>query len=475
MAAMVDDMNQSQTLTRRKLVFYTILSLIIITAGIWLYNYLTVGTLEVTNKSGSIVLNRPTVNGLPGKQISQASNQLKQKLKAGDYIVSATTSSTAALQFVHVQAHRLAVYDITPIAPRFFEPVLAENSQDIAIGDRLTYLSTSESKLYQVDPGNSLSAISPDVSFRLVRWADPDYGVAQDSSGGLYVINGTSVSQLSIPSSIKQKQYLQYAVTKNRSIYLYSASNLYLGSEKTGFKQIASGLDPASLLIAGNSDLALINDGDTNTKSESAPSITVISNGKAVTHDAIGSFVGAWSTNDSYLAISSQNGGEILNSKLKHVAGISQSSLKNPVWLSDSDLAYSTLGQLWLYNLTSHRSDLIGSANAGETINEITPSKDGLYLYMKVTGVNGISTIRRMSLKGTAVSPMLAKLTIFLPLNLPQCSAGYINFTKPGVLIRPHDTSQTKQCLDTVRSELADDQIDINSLTFSIGPALLLD
>jgi hypothetical protein len=459
---------------QKRLLLYGLIAICAIGLGVWLYNYLFFGTVEVTSKNGEIVLSYPTANGVSGATIHQGAPEVKARLKSGNYIVSAASGQAAVSQTIHVKAHTFVKYDITPLVPGFLEPVLAESSQNIAAGSRLVYLSSAESKLYQVDSANNLSAIAPNNTFRVVHWADPSYGVAQDNNGNLYAIDGTTVRSLSLPNDIKEKQYLQYSVTHNHSVYVADGSDLYLGSETGGFKKIQSNLTPASLIVAGDSIVAWVNDNDTN-QQESPPSITVIGKGKEVTRDGIGSFVGAWSSDDKYLAVSSQNGGEILDNQLKHVATIPQSSLKNPVWLSAAKLAYSTAGQLWVYDLTLQRAEVIGQANAGETIEEIAPSQDGSYLYVKVKGVNDTSSIRRLSLKNTPLSPLLTKLTVFLPLNLSECAAGYLNFTKLSVLVRPYNPSLTSQCLQDVRSNLADDQVDVSSLSFMVGPVLSLD
>ena len=459
---------------RKRFLFYGLLVIAIIVLGVWLYNYLFFGTVQVTTKDGVLTLSYPTVNGVNGANISQGTNQIKTKLKKGSYVVSSVSGSALASQTIQIKAHTLSKYDLTPAAPRLLEPVFAESSQNIAAGNRLVYLSPAEAKLYQIDSSNNLSAIAPNNVFRLVRWADSDYGVAQDNGGNLYVIDNNDVRPLSTPSGTKTKQYLQYSVTPDRNVYIADGGNLYLGSEKTGFKEIASGLNPASLITAGRSVLAWISDNDSDNPN-SAPSITVISNGKEVTRKGIGSFVGAWSSDGKYLAVSSQNGGEILDNQLKRIAIIPQSSFKNPVWLSGTKLAYSTNGQLWTYDLVSQRTDVIGQANAGETIEEITPSQDSSYIYLGIRGINGTPSIRRLSLKDTRLSPLLAKLTVFLPLNLSECAAGYLNFTKLSVLVRPYNPSQTTQCLQDIRTNLANDQIDINNIGFSVGPVLSLD
>jgi hypothetical protein len=319
-----------------------------------------------------------------------------------------------------------------------------------------------------VDSSNTLSVISPGISFRDVKWADSSYGVAQDNSGNLYVIDGAAAQAINLPSGIQPTRYLQYAVTKSHEIYLGSGSNLYIGNQ-SGFKKIVTDLKPASLLVAGRQALAWIDDGDASGE-EAGPSITVVDNGNKTIRSKIGSFVGAWSDNDTYLAISSQNGGEILNKSLNSIARIPQSSFKNPAWLSDSRLVYSNNGQLWLYDVASHQASMIGNSTVGETIKEVDPSQDGSYIYMVVQGINGNRSVRRVALNGSAVSPTLAKLTVFLPIDLPECTAGYINFSRLGVLVRPFNVSQVNQCLNDVKTNLTNDQIDTNTLTFSVGP-----
>ncbi|HEY2004286.1 MAG TPA: hypothetical protein VGH44_04190 [Candidatus Saccharimonadia bacterium] len=411
----------------------------ILIAGSLIMSFVTTGTVTVT--TGSSVANI-TISSLPQQGAStgnptiaqKATGQTTVRLKTGSYIVSVEQGSATTNQLVNVgwlSSHDL---NLAPSSVATTEPVLYKSVHNLAAdSSRLIYIAGDTNTVEFIGTDNHDAPVPGNQYFTSAAWATTTYGLAQDKSGQLYVINGNSFHTLRTPVTGPE---LAYAIAPDKTIYLGLGANVYRGTESGGFSQISSDFSPHGLLVAATGKVLVINPGS---DQQPGTATVITTDGKTTTKKFGYKLTGvtSWSPSGSYISLSVGSYPELFDSSLKQVAVLPQ---PYPVsvgdWQNDNTLYYSTAGKLWSHNLSSGTSSLIATLPGQRSIQEVSVSADRAYVYLTASDVMNSNNGRpqavfRVSLHGQPVSSTLSALQDVLPIGTPNYQIGLRNFTAP--------------------------------------------
>jgi hypothetical protein len=355
---------------------------------------------------------------------------------------------------------------LKPLAAKGVEPVIGKNAYSIeADSGHLLYADAVNGQLYQVDSQNTVTQPFGLLSFRIVKWADPNYGVGQDNNGNIYIISNQQVSILSSPGAGDSRT--SYAVASDKTIYIAVKHNIYKYTGRD-FIKIFTASTSYPLVEAGRGKLAVVDGADANsTEKASTPDLTVVSSAGTITKK-IGTFLASWSPDSNYLVISSSSGAQVLDNSLKTVLLIPKNNINNVRWIDNQSFLFSINDQLWSYNLAGQKAQLIANMPLGATITEVSISAERNYAYLSVQFNNG-NQLKRVGLKNQTVSHIISQLQDILPLTLDQCTLSLVNFSHPTVLVQSSTGPAQRNCDQTVRTELGADGFDLNSLQINFA------
>lgn len=462
-----------------KLVRWVGLLAVVLIIGSLALSFISTGTLAVSTGSSSADI---TVSSLPAQSgqgqgqsatTKKGTGQLTARLKAGTYIVSVKQDTSETNQTVKVGWLSNQNVSLSPSSPSTTEPVLYESVIGLAAdNNHMIYIDNDENNLEYIDNHNQNPHIPGDQYYISAAWANPSYGIAQDRSGKLYVVDGTTVHSLSTPVTGPS---LTYDIAPNKTIYLALGSQIYSGTESSGFKQISSAFAPHDQLIAADDKVMVLNPGNKNTNG----SVTIITtSGQSTTKKFDGAITGVspWSPGGQYIQVSIGSIPEILDSSLKQIAVLPQlTSLSGGSWLDDNSYFYGTGNQLWSHNLSEKSSNLVANLPDHRLIQAVTVSSDHSYVYFTFsdTSENNLNpthpeAVFRVGLRGQKVSDTLRNLQDILPINSSTYSIGLRNFAAPltiHIIAYPGvDPAEVQQSAQATMQGI----MDTNSVNFDV-------
>lgn len=441
-----------------------------------LINHFGYGQLDITTNShlNSITLTQSITSKNSGGTVlsKQAYGSLSIKLKKGEYLISIQNGSNSSSQSIVVKAHSKEHIVMNLVSAGGVEPVISDFASDmVADSSHLVYLSSDDSSINEINTQNQDIEIDSNYDLRSISWADTSFGVGQNASGNLFVIQNGTVSPLNSPVSNSDNSDVVFVVAPNREIYVAFGSSVYSGTASGGFKKIYTKRQVGSVLSAGLGRVSLIDSGYSGSQ---ANIVTIDSSGKSIERQQ-STFINTWSSwspHDKYIVINGASTGEVLNSSMQQVATIPQGDFTNPVWLNDNTLFYNINDQLWSYNIQTQRAQVISNMPNGEQIQQIVVSTDGAYIYLVTTDTAGTPTIRRVGLHDQQVPNIVYQLQEFL-LTPPTPGSGYaiglINFSgEPTVQVVLSDGSNATNSLQSTMQTLQQDGFNLSQLQFSV-------
>jgi len=297
---------------------------------------------------------------------------------------------------------------------------------------RITYVDLGDHNLNTIDASNQLARLG-DLTYTSVHWADPSYGVGEDSTGLFHIIGNGSVTALSAPAPNANTPTL-FSVAPNREIYLAIGTKIYHGSASQPFQAFYTADVAPTNIVASNNHVALIyNAGNTNSRQVS---ITMIDASGNKSSQNIEAYEGSWSPSGAYFATTSDSGTQIFDNSLRQVAAVPNKNVNNLTWLDDKTLFYSLNDRLWRFKLGSDQAEVIAAMDTNHAITEIAPSPDQSYIYLtaqNTAGSNNDLSVYRVGLKGQPVSDAVQQAAAHLPWLVGRCLLSLTNFTSPTI------------------------------------------
>ena len=462
-----------------KIVRWLAIAAVVLVVGSLVLSFVTTGTVAVQAGSSSANI---TISSLPvqagadkGKVVTtqKGTGQLGARLKAGTYIISVQQGSSQANQIINVGWLSNQNVNLSPSSPTAVEPVLYESVIGLAAdSSRLIYIDNDENNLEYIDNHNQYVRIPGGQYYTSAAWANPTYGVAQDRSGQLYVIDGSTSRALKTPVT---GSGLTYDVAPNKTIYLALGSGVYSGTEASGFKQISNNFPAHGQLLAANDKVMIVNSGNDTT---GGTATIVDAGGKTTTKKFAYQITGfsPWSPGGQSIEISIGSQPTVFDSSLQQVGIIPQpAAISGGSWLDDNTYFYGSTGQLWSHNLSEKTSNLVAALPDNRQIQSIAVSGDHSYVYFTFSDTSQNNpnpahpeAVFRVGLHGQTVSSTLSNLRDVLPINASTYSIGLRNFAPPLTMhviaypgVDPNEVEQSAR--DTMQGIL-----DTSSVNFDV-------
>jgi outer membrane protein assembly factor BamB len=372
----------------RKLILWASGIVVFFFLALALESFLSTGKIvvETSDPNSLILINRNEAN--KGHKLnndrpsSQGQGKLVASLKTGEYTITVSGKVLAASQVVKIKAHQTQKYTLKLPKSLGVEPVANVDGYDVAADDtRLIFIEASSGNLYQVHLDNTLSILDSG-KFNRVSWANPDYGIAQDASGRLHVIQGGALNLLTVPFTYGASK-VSFAVAPNKEVYASNGSDVYKINFNGKSKKIYTAKSDKPALVAANGRVAVIDSQEVKNKGKQKETILIlIDESGSVKVNNEEAYVAAWSPSGKYLAISSDTGSKILDGSLRKVATVPAGNINSPVWLDDGTLLYGTADKLWMYKLNSMKAEVLAAMPEGGNISELTVSANKSYVYL---------------------------------------------------------------------------------------------
>jgi hypothetical protein len=399
---------------------------------------------------------------------------LRSSLKAGQYTVSVQGNSNGVSESFRLKARSINRLYIPLPKTTGVEPVTFDQAQDVVANQsNMIYFNPQDGSLNDVNTQNQDNE-TDESSYNLknIVWASTTYGVGQNSNGQIFILDNGYVSPLSPPTGTSYNKSTVFTVTPSHEICLSINSFVYKSSKPGVFTEIYKANSSPTALIADTNQVGIIDSGFSTSGQNVTPSLTVVNNNGSKSSIKFKSLLDDWSNwspDGKYLFIAGSVSGEVLDSSLHVVSTVPAANISNPVWNGDV-IFYNISSQLWSFNTQTGKASLVANMPLGDLINQLSVSLNGTYIYMVTVDNTGNTAIRRMSLNGQPVSPIVFQLQDTLPVSTPGAgySIGLINFSgEPTIQIVLADGGPSN-ALQQVSQQLQSDGFDISKLQFSV-------
>lgn len=440
---------------------------ILVFAAVLLLIYLTLGRGTVIIDSGGT----PSTISLTGlgdsKVIAKGHNNLKVRLGNGEYVASVTGNNSASKQYIKVSGHKTLHYSIRLKATRTPVPTLSAGAKNMSAGPTLLYLGGSDNLLYSLDAQNNLSQVGSNQTLRDVQWIGGGKGVGQDNGGQLYSVSQAGITRIALPVSYVN----YYSVAPNGTIYASRGQTVYVGSISGSFKKLYKSGSAFTSLAAFNGGVAVIASPVADSPSAKVFVSIVNSSGKALTKSLSMAGSTVWSPDGKYLTGLAGSNYELFDQSLKVAAVVPNGYVSDPAWLSNTSMMFVSGSQVWQYDVSAQRSDLIANVPSINSISQIAVNEDLSAAYLSVTNINNSLSVVKINLKGPDASAIFSQLQDILPLNLDNYSIDMVNYGQPVIVVQPFPGTDPQDDLQAAKNTLQSYGFDISQLQFKLMPA----
>ncbi len=470
---------------RRRIIIILLGAILLIFLIPVLWRYYHTGTIIVTsdNSNNVITLTKTSEANQPPDKVKNSTGRgkLSESVASGEYTISVSGNSVATTQTITLKPRQTLRYAINPVRATGVEPVAYKNALSMAANnEQLVYLASPSNFLYEIDRKNNLTKIGGSQAFEMARWAEPSFGVGQDSEGHLYTIIDGKIKPLNLPFAYGGKP-VGFDVSPDKTIYVSYGSDVYVGSQSRKFKMIYTATSPNPTLAAAPGKVAV---SDTkygkNSSDISKPLLTTIDNdGKKNKKNVEAEQLG-WSPQGKYLASFNQANPTIYDAALNTIAMVPTSTAVGSVsWLNDTTLLYTVGAQLWIYDLPTKKAQLLANMPSGTSITGLYPNNDRSYVYVTTGGSSpdsNTNAIRRIGLKNQQVPEYIYNLQDILPEGAAGCLIGLVNFAPPAsIFIQPYPQTSAAVCIPQAQLQLQSQGFDISQLQFQVGRPVFTD
>ena len=437
----------------------------------WVWGLLHTGKLivETNNPDYTIAVRKvqkdQTVKSKYVRQ--QDGDKLAARLSAGEYMVEVQSPrNIVASRTVTINAFKTTTLKIDIPQSVKAEAVTDINSRSLIVGSsQMLFVDADTGKILRVDGSDQLTSPYIDGSFRTVVWSDESYGLAQGSSGDLFLVNGGKASRLDLSG-----KPLSFTISPDRKLYVQIGKDIYSGYSVNDLQKIYTARSTNTRLFASSHGLAIIGLVAEADKSQGDAYVETVSDiGQAQGYASFSASNGAWSPDGRHFtAISNHGLSRIYTADLKTSATIPNSGVGATAWQDSDTVLYSVAGSLWSVKASGAGAIKLSEAPRGE-INQIVVQPDAGYAYL-VSGSSADSQIDRVALKGQKADDYVYQLGLLLPVNLDECYIGYINFSIPDISLAAYSESLKSACLSAAKARLTRYGLDVSKLNFQFIP-----
>lgn len=468
-------------MTAKKWVILYFSTAFLLLSLLWLVRYLTNGQVLIySNQSASV-----TITDQQGKDVKEGVTPFAARLKAGTYTAVVQKDEYTTRKLITVKARTTQRYTINLSIPNYPEPVSSLYSQDVvASAISLRFIDRNRSQIVTVGSSNNPVYSEAPEALQHVKWSDTNFGVAQDDSGKLYVVDGQSITKLALPSS--GAKTVHYAVTTSRKIYLSLDGAIYQSTDQGSFKKIYQAKSDTADIAASDKHVMVIENSTTGSDHpEHRAELTLLSDtGEVIASDSVtaGNDLGAqmsvnWSPDAEKILITNGGGSfaAIYDNDFTKIQTLPESIISSVAWLDDDQLVYASDSSVWLYDTKSESSKVVAQITGNTGINELAVSSDKKQIYV-ITNTNADGSpgggLFRFTLEQEKHPGVLDKLSVFLPTQLDLCGIDFINFSAPTIVLMPYNSGDINPCRTQALQTLQDDEIDTSELSITVGPVL---
>jgi len=424
--------------------------LIVLIVGLnLLYSYLTTGKIAVTSEKTDGV----TIRAIDTAYTKTVKGSINARVKPGDYSVTVENTSGSSSKIVHVVARQTSPVSLHIITASQAEPVTSRAPGGLVVDQNaMTFVDINNNNLYRVTADGVEHLVDADHSLTTISWADSSYGIGEDGDAQLYIIEGDSVTPLSLPFS--HNNNVSFFITAKRTLYVSNGHYLYVQSAGGSLKRFYSA-DAGHIITikAASDDYAVISDAAANSRKNH---IALITTSGTVNNFKEEGYEIAVSPSGKNIAVTSDDETVITDNQLQEVAGVPAGNVNSPVWLNDNTLLYGVTSGLWSYDLQNSSSQKIGDVSRTGYVSSITPDKTGKYIYLLVQNNSNSGKsflLQRINLEGKQPPGIYVRLGVYLPNTVDECSLGYENFVTMTIEVYGPAESQD-DCLGKARDYL---------------------
>jgi hypothetical protein len=417
----------------------------------------------VNNSRASIDIRRTTPN--PGViDTKKATGSFSSMLPSGNYVITAKLDLSSSQKIVNLKSGETKKVEISIGVVGDAEPVSNREARNIIVDTALSFLDRASGNIYRVDQANNEKLIQASRGFSTVQWAGSSYGVGQDTTGQLFRITDNATT---IAAPFEYNNKTTFALSPNRSLYVSDGKKLYFSKPEGSSKLLYTSTKQISVM-AGSDTFVMLS--ETQSDSKEGSIIVVDQNGSTKRSDGE-TYSATWSPSGKLVFLSGGNKNGVFDASLNVVSGLPDSNVNAPAWLDDNTLLYGVNDKLWKYDISSKTSSIITSLGSSGQISQVSPSKDGAYIYMSVQKNNDSGdfsfALSRLGLNNQPRAAGLNRIQLVVPNTVSGCSLGYTNFTHLTITVKNISSSQ-EACLQSSKTYLQQYGVDLSSLQFSI-------
>lgn len=407
----------------------------------WIYTYLHTGKLVVTTDQNNMV----TVNKLDGTKITQHVGGVSVKLGDGQYGVSVHGKVLSTNQIVTIKGRQVVTKSIHTKRAFIIQPVVNMPVQNVrATGGSLSFLNSTEGRVYRIDESNTLTSLSGSGSYRLASWLDNNTAILQSQAGYLFLLANGQITPLETNIPALRGAVSTFGIAPNKAIYVAVGRAVYVGDSSGEYRKIYDAKSIVSALYPSDNSVAVLTTKIGGSKHpETTATVSLITkygqfiaaNSFPLNDEFEAGFSVAWSPNGQQLAIANDTSvGAIFDKSLKKITDLPSPDVTSIAWRNNSQLYYATTNLLWLYQTGNRSSSVVANAAVGNSISNITVDDTTAYVYFTVASDQNIN-LGRISLGGQVLSDSAYQLAAFFPIDLNNCEVDFINFVHPVLLV----------------------------------------
>jgi hypothetical protein len=442
---------------------------------IWLFIYFTTSSITVKSEDSAATiqikqtLDEGSSNANP--YTNSAQHELSANLKKGSYEILVANKSSSISQFIEVKGHKKLSFTLNPPKTATPEPVYGGGAAGLlAEGSQLLFIDLAGNTLSKIDAQNNLTTLDRARQYVNVKWSNSSLGIALSKDNNLFIIQNGSPKPLSLPFSASDDTIISYDIAKDGTVYVGGKKAVYKGLPDGSFKQIYTANTNNPLVYAANNKVAIVD------SSDDEDSIAVVDSSGKTSKKDIEASEAAWSPDGSKLLLSGDFGHKLFDSNLKEISTI-RISAERVRWQNDHNLLYGIANQLWIYDTSNNRAQIIANMPSGlagdGTVGDIFTTPDNSYVYVtsqKVDLTNKANQYQlfRVGLNNQTVPNFLNSLNIFLPETIDEaCSLNFVNFIRPSITARFRQGTSGADCVNKAKAELQAYDLDPNNFSFN--------